>query len=123
MAHSGPRALVNTVKKLPRFLIVACATDECENALAQFPRKSRHSGRSFSFERLSIQGSLARNDKIDILHFRFESDRFGHHIESRPNFCVAKTYQSKSESAGRAGSGFTAVVEIKLLGNNVSESR
>src|SRR6267378_6628952 len=72
IAHSRPRVFVNAVKKFAHFSIFARPADHRENALAQFARQFRHAGRRFSFERLSIQTSLACYHKIDILHFRFE---------------------------------------------------
>src|SRR5438876_4765787 len=75
LAHSWPRVLINAIENFAGLPIFAGATDNCENRLAQLSRNAGHPGRRFSFERLSIQTSLARNDNIDIFHFRFEADR------------------------------------------------
>jgi len=89
--------------------------DKGENAPAEFAREARHAGWRFSFKRLSIQTSLAGDHKIDIVDFRFESGRFRDNVEARPNSCAAKSRQTESESAGRAGARLLAMIETKLF--------
>src|SRR5438477_2605733 len=123
LAHPGPRVLINSVKKFSHVRFVRCATDHRENALAEFARELRYASRRFSFECLSIQTSLAGNDKIDILHFSFQPDRFSYDIEARPNFRAAKTHQTKSEPARCARADFIVIIKTKFLRDYVRESR
>src|SRR5712691_5294041 len=85
---------INAVKDFACLSIFARATDDCVNALPEFAREPRHAGRRFPLERLSIQTSLACDDKIDIFHSRFQTDCFGNHIEAWSNFRAGKTHQT-----------------------------
>src|SRR6266550_6571830 len=122
LVHSRLRENIDSIENVLYLSIFAGSPDNRKNALPEFSPQSRYSDRRFSFERLSIQTPLARDDNIDIFHLRFEFDRFRYHIETGPNSRTAKTHQTEAKTAGSTCTGLLAIIDLEVPCNNVRES-
>src|SRR5204863_8327123 len=64
------------------------------------------------------QGSLARNDNIEVFYFSLETGGFCYNIEARPNCRTTETHHTKPESTSRACARLIAIIKTKLPGDN-----
>ena len=87
------------------------------------PRQFRDTEWSFAGQGLAIERSFTGDYKISIRNFRLEFGQVGDEFKSWTNCGAAKRHQTESEATCGTSAGLVPKVEMKLLRNDISQSR